>query len=401
MDNKIGRTVLFLRTRLPITNRRTYEGVYEYGKAHKWQVQTVRVPSMFDYAETASGRNGGKWMSDLLSFWKPDGCIVMGDAYSPFDRPSGFGGIPVVYCDAIPESLPSESNVVCIDSNAVANCAAKELLRLGLDSFAYVSYPRRLAWCEERENRFREVVELNGKFFATARLPKHDSSQGAKKAFGRWLSGLPKPIGVFAANDEVAETVANFCIQCGLSIPCDVAVVGADNDELVCENAPVSMTSVIPDFRKAGIVAAQLLNELMLRPAISQVRHFGVGCIVRRESTRRANASDAQIMKSLEYIRRHACEGIDVPDVVREIGCSRRYADLRFAKTVGWSILQEIRRVKIEKVKELLRNTRKPIGVVADFCGFRSCDDMRRTFRRFEGCSLSDWRRMSNGDVEA
>ena len=401
MDNKVGRTVLFLRTRLPITNRRTYEGVYEYGKAHKWQIQSVRVPSIFDYAETASGRDCGKWLADLLSFWKPDGCIVMGDAYSPFDSPSKFGSVPVVYCDAIPESLPSESNVVCIDSDAVATCAAKELLNLGLDSFAYVSYPRCLPWCEERGKRFREAVELNGKFFASARLPKHDSSQIAKKGFRRWLSNLPKPIGVFAANDEVAEVVVNSCIQCELSIPCDVAVVGADNDELVCENAAVSVTSVIPDFRKAGIVAAQMLDELMLRPATSQVRHFGVGGIVRRESTRMANASDAQIMKSLEYIRRHACEGIDVPDVVREIGCSRRYADLRFAKTVGWSILQEIRRVKVEQVKEMLRNTRKSLGAVADFCGFKSCDDMRRTFRQFEGCSLSEWRRRVEGEDAA
>ena len=393
MVKNIKKTVLFLRTRLPITNRRTYEGIYDYGKAQKWQIQSVRVPSIFDGAETTSESAGRKWIKDLLSFWKPDGCIVMGDACSPFNTPLNFGSTPVVCCEADPESLPPGSNVVCMDSNAVSRCAAKELLELGLDSFAYVAYPRRMSWCVERERCFRNVIELNGKSFASAQLPKRDSSQAAKKAFRRWLTDLPKPLGIFAANDEVAEVVVDVCIQCQLSIPCDVAIVGADNDELVCENTAVSVTSVIPDFRRAGILSAQLLDELMVHPATSQVRRFGIDGIAKRESTRKATVSDLQIMKSLEYIRRHACEGIGVPDVVKEMGCSRRYADLKFAKMVGWSILQEIHRVKVEQVKVLLRNSRKPLGIIADFCGFKSCDDMRRTFRRFEGCSLSDWRR--------
>ena len=395
MNNVVGRTVLFLRTHLPITNRRTYDGIYEYGRAQKWRIQTVQVPSVNDGGKAVPGRSSRNRLADILSFWKPDGCIAMGDVRGAFRDCANFGRVPVVYCDAIPETLPQDANVVSIDSEAVANCAAKELLKLGGDSFAYVSYPRRLAWCEERGRRFREVIEMNGKFFASARLPRHDASQGAKTAFLRWLSELPKPLGLFAANDGVAETVVDSCIQCGLSIPCDVAVVGADNDELVCENAAVSVTSVIPDFRKAGIMAAQMLDELMLRPATSQVLHFGIGGIARRESTRKANAFDAQIMKSLEYIRCRACEGIGVRDVVKEMGCSRRYADLRFAKVVGWSILHEIRRIKIEQAKDRMRNTRKPLGVISDECGFRSCDDMRRTFRQFEGCSLSEWRRKS------
>ena len=389
--------VLFLRTGLSITNRQTYDGVYEYGAAQKWQIQSVRVPSLFECSETVRAWDDGKRLANLLSFWKPDGCIVMGDACGSFCNHLNFGKTPVVYCDAIPEALPSGSNVVSIDSVLVANCAAKELLELGFDSFAYVSYPRQLPWCETREHCFRGVIEMNGKSFASRRLPKRDAAASAKMAFARWLSSLPRPLGVFAANDGVAEEVVGYCVQCGLSIPCDVAVVGADNDELVCENAAVSVTSVIPDFRKAGIMAAQLLGELMVMPATSQVKYFGIGGIARRESTRKANVFDARIMKSLEYIRRHACAGIGVPDVVKEMGCSRRYADLRFAKVVGWSILNEIRRVKIGQVKELLRNTRKPLGVISDECGFKSCDDMRRTFRQFEGCSLSDWRRDTEG----
>lgn len=343
----------------------------------------------------------GKRLKELLDFWKPDGCVAMGDVRCPYRDLANFGNTPVVYCDAIPESLPSGANVVSIDSDSVANCAARELLGLGIDSFAYVSYPHRLPWCVERERCFRKIIEMNGKTFTSARLPEKNASASAQKAFVRWLAGIPKPVGVFAANDEVAEQVVGICVRNGMSVPCDVAVIGADNDELVCENADVSLTSVIPDFAGAGSMAAQLLDELMADVAAPQVRRFGIGGIARRESTRRANAFDARIMKSLEYIRLHACEGISVPDVVKAMGCSRRYADLRFAKVVGWSILHEIRRVKVDKVKELLRNTRKPLGVVADMCGFASCDDMRRTFRQFEGDSPSAWRRTAKGGEES
>lgn len=395
-----NRLVLFLKTGLPITNRRTYEGVYAHGREHGWQIQSVRVPSVMDREIAVSDRAERKRLKELLAFWRPDGCIAIGDVRCPYRDPANFGDTPVVYCDAIPEDMPPGANVVSIDSDAVANCAARELLGLGLDSFAYVSYPRRLPWCEERKNRFRSVVEMNGKSFVSARLPGQNASEAARKAFVRWLSGIPKPVGVFAANDEVAEAVIGICARNGMSVPCDVAIVGADNDELVCENADVSLTSVIPDFAGAGRLAAELLDELMPDRAVSQIRFFGIGGIIRRESTRSTSVFDARIMKSLEYIRLHACEGISVPDVVNAMSCSRRYADLRFAKVVGWSILHEIRRVKVEKVKELLGNTRKPLGVIADMCGFKSCDDMRRTFRQFEGDSLSSWRKTAKGEAE-
>ena len=394
-----SKQVLFLRTGFSVTDRRIYDGIYGYGKAHRWQIQSVNVPSTINCGTTLSGCGDIKRFDALLSFWKPDGCVAMWDVCRPFCNPANFGHVPVVYCDAIPDSMSTKANVVSIDSNAVANCAARELLELGLESFAYVSYPSNMAWCEERKKCFREIIELNGKQFTSARLPDGNASSSVKKSFSRWLASLPRPLGVFAANDDVAEAVVTLCVQTGLSVPKDVAIVGVDNDEMLCENAAVSITSVIPDFQKAGWMAAQLLDELMESPKTSQARRFGIGGIARRESTRIVNASDSRIMKSLEYIRRHACDGIGVADVVKSMGCSRSYANSRFAKIVGWSILQEIRMVKIGKVKELLRNTRQPMISISDMCGFSSCDDMRRTFRQFEGCSPSEWRRNTEGGV--
>lgn len=397
-----NRHVLFLRTGLPITNRLTYDGVYSYGREHGWQIQSVRVPSIMDRDLTISQSSETRRLKNLLAFWKPDGCVAMGDVCRPYRNLVNFGGLPLVYCDAIPETLQPGANVVRIDGNVTADSAARELLNLGLDHFAYVAYPRRLPWCDERGRCFGKIIEMNGKTIISARLPELNASVSAKQSFVRWLVNLPKPVGIFAANDQVAEEVVGICIQAGMSIPCDVAVVGVDNDEMLCENAAVSVTSIVPDFIGAGRIAAELLDELIAVPAISQVRCFGVSGVVRRESTRRlANTFDARVMRSLEFIRLHACCGISVPDVVKMMGCSRRYADLRFAQVVGWSILQEIRRVKVEKVKELLRETGRPLGVIADMCGFKSCDDMRRTFRQFEGDSLSSWRRMAAGVCKA
>ena len=383
------KTVLFFRTGTQITNRRSYEGVYSYGSEHNWQIQTVRIDSISNQNIGMTKKRALEQLSEVISFWNPDGCIIMGDAQHPYRNHAEFGKIPVVYCDAIPEELSAGSNAVSIDSEAVANCAARELLTMGMESFAYVGHPRRYGWCKAREKCFRKTIEQNGKSFVSYRIPKSDTQLDE---ICRWIKALPKPTGIFAANDTVAEAIINACWICGISVPYDIAVVGADNDEIICENTAVAITSVTPDFRKAGQMAGELLDELMESPASSQIRYFGVSDVVRRESTRKVKVFDRMIMKSLEYIRRNACNKISVSDVINVMECSRRYADLRFSKVVGRTILQEIQRTKIVRVKELLRNSKQRLEVVSDICGFMSCDDMRRIFKKHEGCTPSIWR---------
>ena len=392
--------VLFLRTPCFVTNRRMYEGIYEFGRSKKWKVQTVDAPNMKAVRSNQDEKKISEWLKNVVAFWKPDGCIVMGDAVAPLLDDRNFAGIPTVYCDALPESVAPESNLISVDSEAIAVCAARELLELGLDSFAYVSYPEKYAWCDERKNCFRSAIEMNGKMFDSARLTAWHSDVSRSKEFDRWLIELPKPVGILAANDKVAEELIAVCNRIGLSVPNEVAVIGVDNDEFRCENALVSITSIVPEFKKAGWIGAELLDELMDSPCRARCRKFGVGGVVRRASTRKMEKFDKRISDVLEYIRRRSCEGIGVHDVVLEMGCSRRNADLRFSNAVGWSILHEIRRVKTEMVKYLLRETQTQLAAIADMCGFRSCDDMRRTFRQFEGCSLSEWRTSARkGDV--
>ena len=99
---------------------------------------------------TISQSSETRRLKDLLAFWKPDGCVAMGDVCHPYRNLVNFDGLPLVYCDALPETLQPGANVVRIDGNVTANSAARELLNLGLDHFAYVAYPRRLSWCDER-----------------------------------------------------------------------------------------------------------------------------------------------------------------------------------------------------------------------------------------------------------
>ena len=163
-DNK---TVLFFRTGTQITNRRTYEGIYSYGAEHGWNIQTVRVDSISAKDGKASSKKAREQLLDVMEFWNPDGCIVMGDAQPPFRNHIEFGKTPVVFCDAIPEEVSVGANVVSIDSGAIADYAARELLTLGMESFAYVGYPCQYGWCSAREKCFRKIIEVNGKSFVS------------------------------------------------------------------------------------------------------------------------------------------------------------------------------------------------------------------------------------------
>ena len=388
-----NKLILFLRTGYFVTNRRTYEGIYDFCRDRKWMIRTVEASNINE----GNGNRGKiktlEWLKELITFWNPDGCIVMGDVVDPLRDSENFSNIPTVYCDALPELVSEGANLISVDSSAIAECAARELLTSGLDSFAYVSYPNEYAWCEERKKCFHGIIEMNGKKFSSARLPNNHCKSDTVK-FRRWLNALPKPVGVLAANDKVAEEIVIISQRCGFSIPRDIVLLGVDNDEHRCENSSVSISSIEPEFRKAGFLAGELLEKVMVSRQEGQLVKFGVNGIVKRASSWVMNKFDKQVIQGVEYIRRHACEGIGVEDVVKAMECSRRYADMKFSEILGWSILHEIRKTKVQEVKKLLCTTNSHFSAIADMCGFNSCDDMRRTFRQFEGLSLSDWRRM-------
>jgi len=209
-----------------------------------------------------------------------------------------------------------------------------------------------------------------------------------------WLRQLPRPIGVMASNDMRGQQVLNGCRELGIAVPEEIAVLGVDNDELLCELSNPPLSSVDPDTGHIGYRAAELLDRMMdgsaAPPPETLLAPRGV---VARQSTDVLAIEDADVAAAVRFIRKHACEGIDVGDVIAPLAVSRRSLERRFRKFLERTPNEEITRVQIQRVQELLSDTDLPLGTIAHMAGFRHAEYMSLVFRRHVGQLPRDYRK--------
>lgn len=311
------------------------DGVLRYGAKHGWHVQVIEQTfHKVDVRET-------------LKFWAPDGIIAeCGSGAGGLNR-NAFGKLPVVYFDRDPKLCRNEM-AVRLDSGEVGRMAAKELLSLGLDNFAFVPFCLPLYWNEGRAKTFAADVKAAGKRFFRFKRPFKASPAEQREALETWLRELPKPCGVFAANDYVSEEVATAASRLKIGIPSQLAIIGVDNDEQICEGSNPPLTSIMPDFADGGYLAAQLLGQMMgAKPAKPGVYSFGASCVIRRKSTRHAGKNafvvkTGAVARGLDFIQTNAGRGIGVADVVARMGVIRCTAEVLFKRETGKTILRAI-----------------------------------------------------------
>ena len=174
----------------------------------------------------------------------------------------------------------------------------------------------------------------------------------------RWLADLPKPVGVMACNDDRGREVLEACRAAKVRIPEEVAVIGVDNDELLCELSDPPLSSVTFGAERAGFEAAALLEQLMAgRPKKPSQSLPGALGVVARRSTEVVLHEDQEIAAALRFIHDNAGRPIRVYDVVASLGDARRTLEIRFQQVLGRSIHEEIRRARLERAKRLLLET--------------------------------------------
>ena len=215
-----------------------------------------------------------------------------------------------------------------------------------------------------------------------------------QKHLARWLHDLPKPVAILAAHDARARQILETCHGNGLNVPGEVALLGVDNDEMICENTMPTLSSVQPDFEAGGYEAARLLEELMRGKARGVCNIcYGVKQVVLRESSRFAHAVDRRYLRGLEFIRLNAGTAITVTDIARHMGVSRRLAEMLFRRHVGHSILDEIQEVRLTRLKTFLSETTLPIGTITWQCGYQSENHVKRVFKQKTGLTMSQYRK--------
>jgi LacI family transcriptional regulator len=209
-----------------------------------------------------------------------------------------------------------------------------------------------------------------------------------------WLKTLPKPLGLMTCTDERSQHVIEACKTAEFRVPEDIAIIGVDNDELVCDLSDPPLSSVFQNSEKAGYEAAELLDELMAgkKPAKKEVI-VDAPYIVNRQSTDILAIEDREVVEAIRYIREHSKDNIGVGQVIKATALSRRALERRFNKILGRSIYNEIRRTRVEQAVRMLLETKMSISQIASALGYPSVDHIARYFKREKGMSLVAYRK--------
>ncbi|NLG00589.1 MAG: substrate-binding domain-containing protein [Lentisphaerae bacterium] len=277
------------------------------------------------------------------------------------------------------------------DHGAVGRSAADYFLDRQYASFAYVGDVRNMPWSFDRAKGFVERVSQQG--FSCEIYP--ELTQNEREDFGLeskrlrlWLRKLPKPVAVMAARDQRARQILEMCMDEGISVPHEIAVLGVGNDEILCETTTPSLSSIELDGENTGYECAKLLDGRMRLPAaaaaacrvsLSQAR------VITRRSTDISCIADPHMAKALAFIRAGLGTRLTVAQVARHTNISQRLLEMKSRQTLGRTVRDEIQRQRLNHARALLRNSQKTVSEIAAECGF--CDPshlglwFRKTFR--------------------
>ena len=283
------------------------------------------------------------------------------------------------------------------DDEDIGRFAASHLCSLGnFRSFGFVPGAERTYWSLLREKGFRAHLRTKG--VSASVFPSSGNMTKPVRpvlSLSTWLQNLPKPAAVMAAFDERAVEVLDACGEAKIKVPQQVAVIGVDNDELLCDFSDPPLSSVLPDHVREGTLAAAELNRMLKsrKPAtVSTVLCRGKR-IIRRESTAPVAPITHLVDEALRYIRRNATTALRVDDVVLHLGVSRRLADLRFKESGELSLARVISNARLDEVAKRLKESDAPIGKIASACSFENLQHLANAFHRRFGMSMSDYRR--------
>jgi LacI family transcriptional regulator len=351
-----------------------HRGVADYARRHGWALQVIGAHD-FHVPQT----------------WEGDGIICLLEDSPELYRLVKRAKVPVVDMADRHPGLPLTR--VLVDGCRMGKLAATHLLERGFRHFACFRF--RDLWQETgREAGFVEAAQQAG---MTATVLQWSfpapGRPGSFKAEIAALQALPKPLGLFIMHDHETDKLIRPLLDAGINVPGDIAIVSVNNDELLCDFAPVPITSVDPDWFTLGWKAAETLDGLMggnPRPAAPLL--VPPKGIVTRASTDIFTVADADTARALRYIHNNSHLNLGVDDVVAYIGISRSSLQRRFREFVNSSINGQIARIRIRRIQELLRHPDISGATIARMLNFDSPRCLYAYFRKHTGTCLSDYR---------
>lgn len=336
----------------------------------------------------------GRQETDLswLDSWHGDGVIarIENEQTAEHVRELGLPAIDLSAARLAPELSTVETN-----DDVIAQWAVEHFAVRGIKHFAYCG-DSRFAWSVNRGTRFAEHVRARGLVASDFKMVPSGTLATNRRAMADWLRNLPKPVGVLACYDIAGQELLEACKIAGLDVPDSVSVIGVDNDELMCNLTSPPLSSIQTDAVGTGFLAASLLDQMMwgavLPPELRLIHPLRV---VTRESSDLMSVSDPIVAKALQLIRSRADEGVAVTTIQRAVGLSRRSLDYRFLSALGRTVHEEVTRVRMDRLADLLIATDWTLPQLAERLNFSHSEYMGVAFKKFTGKSPGEYRRMN------
>ncbi len=325
-------------------------------------------------------------VSDLRK-WKPHG-IIATLPHAKLEKRFASLGIPMVNCSS---NLRNDAvHRVITDNDAVGQLAATYLLSRGYEHLAFcgesgmgASVDRYAAFAKHVPHKVHDFVDEHGQQ-QVGEVGWRVSDQDQQ--LRQWLMDLPKPTGILACHDPMAMVLLEVCRQLEINVPGQLAILGVDDDAMLCEMAYPTLSSIRMAHERIGFEAARLLDQLLIEPTMDkQCIRIGPLGVVTRQSTDALASDDRLVGAAVRYIQEHADQPIRVSDVVEQTMVSRRNLEMRFESALGKSILDVIQQAHVDLACQLLSGTQMSIEEIAFACGFNSRERFSAVFREQTG----------------
>lgn len=273
--------------------------------------------------------------------------------------------------------------------------AAKFFLNRGYHNFAFYGFKGAI-WSRERADGYSHEIEKQGYKLAILENDNKDREEWSYNhtVLGNWLKSLPKPVALFACDDHFALQISETCNAYNINVPDDIAILGVDNDDLLCNISDPPLSSIVLDVENGGYNAGKLLHQLITKE-ITEPFNIVVNPLIieRRKSTEKYGVSDKNIRTILNFIEINYANHLSVEELVKQVPLSRRVLEKKFKEETGESLYQYIQNYRIDQFTRLLITTDYSLFEAALQSGFENYKNVSRIFRKYKALSPAEYRK--------
>ena len=363
-------------------DRSLVRGLVSYSQEHGNCLLLSRIPSSLS-AQSKNGYRIAQWARD----WKADAII----GRWPYDDLLPLSNLNISVVIQNLDSRQTGFSTITGEYIRTGEIAAEFFIKRRFVNFAFFGV-KDIIWSEERAQGFRNTVKMHGynyQEYMAQKAPESESSE-----IIHWLAALPKPVAVFCCDDENALAVSEYCRLARIKVPQEVAILGVDNDELLCNISDPPLSSIVLDAEKGGYEVGRMLHEQEQsgdRPIF--VIFIRPGLIVQRGSTKQHNVEDKEVAKMLEFIDYNFTREISTQDIFDNAFLCRRAAEIRFKKVTGTTVYRYLIEQRLDHLCSLLETTDLSLTECAARSGIFDINYLFHVFKKVKGCSPASWRR--------